>query len=84
LEQATYVLNHAELGDLTLFLVPIAADETSRTHEAVFTVCPGDAAAPFHQHMSIEVVDHDEAESLVEAQRVAIGRFDTCRDLWVR
>ena len=36
LEQATYVLNHAELGDLTLFLVPIAADETSRTYEVIF------------------------------------------------
>ncbi len=36
LEQATYLLNHAELGDLTLFLVPIAADETSRTYEVIF------------------------------------------------
>jgi hypothetical protein len=41
LEQATYVLKHAELGDLTLFLVPIAADETSRTHEAVFNRLSG-------------------------------------------
>ena len=36
LDQATYMLNHTELGDLTLFLVPIAADDTSRTYEAVF------------------------------------------------
>ena len=41
LEQATYVLNHAELGDLPLFLVPIAADETSRTYEAVFNRLSG-------------------------------------------
>jgi hypothetical protein len=36
LAQATYVLNHDELGGLTLFLVPISADETGRTYEAVF------------------------------------------------
>jgi hypothetical protein len=40
LEQATYTLDHAELGELTLFLVPIAADETSRTYEAVFNRLP--------------------------------------------
>ena len=41
LQQATYVLNHTELGDLTLFLVPIAADETSRTYEVIFNRLPG-------------------------------------------
>jgi hypothetical protein len=41
LEQATYILNHAELGELTLFLVPIAADDTGRTYEAVFNRLSG-------------------------------------------
>jgi hypothetical protein len=41
LEQATYVLNHDELGGLTLFLVPIAADEASRTYEVLFNRLPG-------------------------------------------
>lgn len=40
LEQATYAMSHAELGDLTLFLVPIAVDETSHTYEAVFNRLP--------------------------------------------
>jgi hypothetical protein len=35
LEQATYTLNHVALGDLTLFLVPIAADEVTRTYETI-------------------------------------------------
>ena len=41
LVQAMYVLNHAELGNLTLFLVPIAADGTGRTYEAVFNRLSG-------------------------------------------
>ncbi len=41
LAQATYVLDHAELGDLTLFLVPIAADGAGRTYEAVFNRLSG-------------------------------------------
>jgi len=41
LVQATYVLDHAELGELTLFLVPIAADDTGRTYEAVFNRLSG-------------------------------------------
>ena len=39
--QATYGLDHAELGELTLFLVPIAADGTGRTYEAVFNRLSG-------------------------------------------
>jgi hypothetical protein len=41
LEQAIYSLDHAELGDLTLFLVPIGADDTGRTYEAVFNRLSG-------------------------------------------
>ncbi|MCL1588453.1 MAG: hypothetical protein M3092_08540 [Actinomycetia bacterium] len=41
LVQATYALDHAELGGLTLFLVPIAADDTGRTYEAVFNRLSG-------------------------------------------
>jgi hypothetical protein len=41
LMQASYVLDHAELGELTLFLVPIAADDTGRTYEAVFNRLSG-------------------------------------------
>ena len=41
LVQATYALDHAELGELTLFLVPIAADDTGRTYEAVFNRLSG-------------------------------------------
>jgi hypothetical protein len=41
LEQATYVLNHDVLGGLTLFLVPIAADEASRTYEVLFNRLSG-------------------------------------------
>jgi hypothetical protein len=41
LAQATYVLDHVELGELTLFLVPIGADDTGRTYEAVFNRLSG-------------------------------------------
>ena len=41
LEQAIYSLAHTELGGLTLFLVPIAADDTGRTYEAVFNRLSG-------------------------------------------
>jgi hypothetical protein len=41
LEQATYVFDHVELGELTLFLVPIAADEDSRTYEVLFNRLSG-------------------------------------------
>ncbi len=37
LEQRLYTLRHAELGELLLFLVPIAQDANGRTYEAVFT-----------------------------------------------
>lgn len=37
LQQRTYALHHPELGDLELFLVPIAEDLEGRTYEAVFT-----------------------------------------------
>lgn len=37
LPQATYTLRHAELGELVLFLVPIARDEGGSLFEAVFT-----------------------------------------------
>lgn len=37
LEQRLYTLHHAVLGELLLFLVPIAQDATARTYEAVFT-----------------------------------------------
>jgi hypothetical protein len=41
LEQATYALDHFELGEFTLFLVPISADDTGRTYEAVFNRLSG-------------------------------------------
>jgi hypothetical protein len=37
LEQRLYTLQHATLGELLLFLVPIAQDANGRTYEAVFT-----------------------------------------------
>lgn len=37
LPQATYALRHSELGELALFLVPIARDEGGSLFEAVFT-----------------------------------------------
>lgn len=36
-EQNTFQIQHKELGDLTLFLVPIGADENGVRYEAVFT-----------------------------------------------
>ncbi len=36
-EQDTYLLHNEELGELTLFLVPIGADENGVRYEAVFT-----------------------------------------------
>jgi Domain of unknown function (DUF6916) len=36
LEQGIHRLVHAEMGELEIFLVPIAADQDSRTYEAVF------------------------------------------------
>lgn len=36
LTQGTYALRHAALGDLDVFLVPIAGDEDGRRYEAVF------------------------------------------------
>jgi hypothetical protein len=37
LAQRLYTLQHATLGELLLFLVPIAEDADGRTYEAVFT-----------------------------------------------
>lgn len=36
LEQGIHRLVHADMGELEIFLVPIAADQDSRTYEAVF------------------------------------------------
>ncbi len=36
LPQATYTLEHAEIGPLMLFLVPVAQDSDSTTYEAAF------------------------------------------------
>jgi len=36
LPQATYLLTHAELGELALFLVPIGADSAGIRYEAAF------------------------------------------------
>ena len=36
LPQGTYLLTHAELGELTLFLVPIGADADGIRYEAAF------------------------------------------------
>jgi hypothetical protein len=41
LVQGTYVLAQTELGELTLFLVPIGADDTGVTYEAVFNRLSG-------------------------------------------
>jgi hypothetical protein len=37
LQQAIYTLENDELGELALFLVPVAADEEGADYEAVFT-----------------------------------------------
>ena len=37
LEQAIYRLEHAELGALEIFIVPIGRDATSTTYQAIFT-----------------------------------------------
>lgn len=37
LPQRLYTLKHAQLGELLLFLVPIAESTDGRTYEAVFT-----------------------------------------------
>jgi uncharacterized protein DUF6916 len=37
LAQHTHQLTHPELGDIEIFLGPIAADATAATYEAVFT-----------------------------------------------
>jgi hypothetical protein len=37
LEQAIYRLEHAELGPLEIFIVPIGRDADSTTYQAVFT-----------------------------------------------
>jgi hypothetical protein len=37
LAQATYRLVHAEMGELEIFLVPIASDWDATTYEAVFS-----------------------------------------------
>jgi hypothetical protein len=36
LPQDTYKMRHAQLGEMELFLVQVAADQTSSTFEAVF------------------------------------------------
>ena len=36
-EQNTFKIQHEELGDLELFLVPIGADKNGVSYEAVFT-----------------------------------------------
>jgi len=36
LPQGTYKMRHAQLGEMEIFLVQIAADQTSSTFEAVF------------------------------------------------
>jgi hypothetical protein len=37
LEQAIYRLEHAELGALEIFIVPIGRDAASTTYQAIFT-----------------------------------------------
>ena len=37
LPQKTYSIEHESMGDFDLFIVPIAADETSASYEAVFS-----------------------------------------------
>ncbi len=37
LEQRTYRMQHAEIGTLEIFIVPVARDEKTATYEAVFT-----------------------------------------------
>ncbi|MGH6614343.1 DUF6916 family protein [Sphingomonas sp.] len=34
--QAIYLLSHAEMGDMTLFLVPVAQDKAGVSYEACF------------------------------------------------
>jgi hypothetical protein len=36
LPQGTYKMRHAQLGEMEIFLVQVAADQTSSTFEAVF------------------------------------------------
>ena len=44
LPQKIYSIEHGGMGDFDLFIVPIAADETSASYEAVFTRLSEDAA----------------------------------------
>lgn len=37
LEQGTYSMQHEEMGDLVLFIVPIGPDDNGMRYEAVFT-----------------------------------------------
>ena len=37
LPQATYCLTHSSLGDLDIFIVPIARSEAATTYQAVFS-----------------------------------------------
>ncbi len=43
LPQKIYSIEHGGMGDFDLFIVPIAADETSASYEAVFSRLSGDA-----------------------------------------
>ncbi len=43
LPQKIYSIEHGSMGDFELFIVPVAADETSASYEAVFSLLGGDA-----------------------------------------